>query len=138
MPASEAVEMYLSNKNSILMGTHSFWQGIDFKGDLLRAVIIMKLPFIVPDYPPLAAKSEHIERQGLSPFIHLHVPETIIKFKQGFGRLIRSCSDKGIIAVLDSRLYSRVYGEKFLNSLPKCNIVFGIKKLSEEYEKLIK
>ena len=138
LPVAEAVEMYLSDENSILMGTHSFWQGMDFKGDLLRAVILMRLPFAVPDSPPLIAKAEYVTELGLNPFAHLQIPEAIIKFKQGFGRLIRSCNDKGIVAVLDSRLYSKGYGKRFLDSLPKSKIVFDTKRLGEEYKKMMK
>jgi ATP-dependent DNA helicase DinG len=137
MPVAEAVELYLSDENSILMGTHSFWQGIDFKGDLLRAVILMRLPFSVPDSPPLIAKAEYVTELGLNPFAHLQIPEAVIKFKQGFGRLIRSCNDKGVIAVLDSRLYSKGYGKRFLDSLPKCKTVFDPTILSDEYKKMM-
>ncbi len=124
MTPGEAVEAYLSDDNSVLMGTHSFWQGIDLPGDLVRGVIMMRLPFAVPDSPPVQAKMEQIAAKGLNSFAHFQIPEAVIKFKQGFGRLIRSSTDVGIVAVLDSRLYSKPYGKRFIGSLPKCRVVY--------------
>ncbi|MDY6935190.1 MAG: ATP-dependent DNA helicase [Spirochaetota bacterium] len=133
-PATEAIVQYIEDDGSILMGTHSFWQGIDLPGDLLRGVILMRLPFNVPDRPMIQARIEKIEEQGLNSFYNYQVPNAIIRFKQGFGRLIRSRNDKGLIAVLDSRILTKSYGNLFLSSLPECNIVQTMKDLKSSLQ----
>jgi len=133
-PASETVERYINDDGSILMGTHSFWQGIDLPGDLLRGVIMMRLPFSVPDRPLIQARIERLEERGINPFAGYQIPSAIIKFKQGFGRLIRSREDRGVVAVLDPRVLSKGYGKLFLESLPECRIVYSV----EEMEKAVK
>ena len=133
---SDAFEKYVNDNNSVLMGTHSFWQGIDLPGDLLRGVILMKLPFAVPDSPPVEAKMERCAQAGKNPFTSLQVPEAVIRFKQGFGRLIRSSTDRGVVAVLDSRLLSKPYGKIFLKSIPECRVVYSLRELKEEYASL--
>jgi Rad3-related DNA helicase/REP element-mobilizing transposase RayT len=109
--------------DAVLFGTSSFWQGIDVQGHKLRNVIIVKLPFSVPDEPIIEAKHEHIQRTGGNPFMDLSLPEAIIRLKQGFGRLIRSKTDKGIVVVLDSRVKTKRYGKQFLDALPDVRIV---------------
>ncbi len=121
-PVPELMDRYIREEGSILLGTHSFWQGIDLPGDLLRGVIITRLPFSVPDRPVIQAKTERLTERGLNPFSALHLPEAIIRFKQGFGRLIRSREDRGVVAVLDTRILNKGYGRMFLNSLPRCPI----------------
>ena len=133
LPSQEALAMYINDENSVLMGTHSFWQGIDLPGDLLRCVIMMRLPFAVPDSPIIQARSDELKEKGKNPFVVYQIPEAVIKFKQGFGRLIRSKKDHGIIAVLDTRITSKPYGSNFLQSVPACRQVFSFPVLSENY-----
>lgn len=109
--------------DAVLFGTSSFWQGIDVQGSKLRNVIIAKLPFAVPDEPLIEAKLEDVTRRGGNAFMDLSLPEAIIRFKQGFGRLIRSKSDKGIVVVLDPRVKTKRYGRAFLDALPDVKIV---------------
>ncbi|MCU0846470.1 MAG: ATP-dependent DNA helicase [Spirochaetes bacterium] len=134
--ASEAFDMFVNGENSVLMGTQSYWQGIDLPGDLLRSVIMVKLPFAVPNYPPCEARIEMIREAGGNPFLSYQVPEAVIKFRQGFGRLIRSRSDRGIVAVLDSRILHKSYGRVFLKSLPECRVVYTLDDLARAYSAL--
>ena len=102
----------------MLLGTDSFWEGIDVPGEALQILGIVRLPFAVPSDPIVAAHMEELEKQGKNPFLHYSVPEAILKFRQGFGRLIRKKSDKGAVIVLDSRVLSTRYGRAFLEALP--------------------
>ncbi len=131
--ATEALGRYLKDENAVLMGTHSFWQGLDLQGDLVRGIIMMKLPFAVPDSPPVEAKMERIAAEGKDPFYACQIPEAVIRFKQGFGRLIRSSTDRGIVAVLDSRILRKSYGKYFLTSVPECRVVHSLQELKEVF-----
>lgn len=111
-------------KRSVLFGTDSFWEGVDVVGDALRCVIIVKLPFKVPSEPIIQARTEAIIEKGGDPFFEFAVPHAIVKFKQGFGRLIRHKWDRGCIICLDTRLVMKGYGKLFLNSLPPCEKAF--------------
>jgi ATP-dependent DNA helicase DinG len=106
--------------NSVLFGTDSFWQGVDVPGETLSNVIIVRLPFAVPDKPLLAGRLEQIREMGGNPFFDYQLPSAIIKFKQGFGRLIRNKIDTGIVVILDSRIVGKSYGAKFLAAIPRC------------------
>lgn len=116
------VSMYTAGKNPVLFGTDSFWEGVDIKGNQLSNVIIVKLPFKVPSDPVTEAIIEHITVQGKNSFTEYQVPEAVIKFKQGIGRLIRSKTDSGTITILDNRVVTKRYGRFFIDSIPTKNI----------------
>ena len=111
------------------MGTDSFWEGIDVPGEALELLLITKLPFDVPSEPLIAARMEEIKKSGGNPFFEYSVPEAIIKFRQGFGRLIRHKNDIGAVIVCDNRLNRMQYGKQFLNSLPVQAKVFKDKHM---------
>lgn len=121
---SQLISEFKQSMNSVLFGTDSFWEGVDIPGDILRNVIITKLPFSVPSHPVTQAKYEYIESIGKRSFTELALPEAIIKFKQGFGRLIRTKRDQGIVVILDTRILSKPYGKKFLAAIPQCEIEY--------------
>ncbi len=115
---NQMVGQFKENRDSILLGTDSFWEGVDIPGEALQLLVIPKLPFDVPTDPIIAARMEEIKERGGNPFFEYSVPEAIIKFKQGFGRLIRAQSDFGAVIACDNRLSRMKYGQQFLNSLP--------------------
>lgn len=123
------LEKFKTQGDGVLLGTDSFWEGVDVPGDALRLVIIVKLPFPVPSDPLLQARSEHLKAQGRDPFNEDSVPQAVMKFKQGFGRLMRRKEDRGCVLCLDSRLFSRGYGKVFLKSLPECMTSYNSKDL---------
>ena len=109
--------------NGVLFGTDSFWEGVDVKGEALRLVIIARLPFQVPTEPVQQARSEQIDAMGGSSFREFSIPQAVIKFRQGFGRLIRSRDDRGAVLILDRRIITKGYGKTFLKSLPDTELV---------------
>jgi len=112
------VDKFKQGSSQIIFGTSSFWEGVDFKGNVLRNLIMMKLPFPVPSDPLAAARSEMLEKEGKNSFYNYSLPQAVIRFKQGFGRLIRSKSDQGKFIIFDNRILKKSYGKIFLNSLP--------------------
>ena len=120
MPRTKMVEAFKADVNSVIFGADSFWQGVDVPGEALSNVIIVRLPFSVPSHPLLEARLEYIRNRGGNPFVEYQVPEAVIKLKQGFGRLIRTRTDRGIVVILDPRVMTKPYGRTFLGSLPDC------------------
>ena len=112
------LEKFTRHGNAVLLGTASFWEGVDVRGSTLSCVIIDKLPFAAPDDPLLQAKMQDCQMQGKDPFAHIQLPQAVIALKQGVGRLIRDNKDKGVLVICDNRLVTRQYGQVFLKSLP--------------------
>jgi len=121
----QLLKRFAEDESSILFGTDSFWEGVDVPGRALEQVIIARLPFRVPTEPVLEARSEAIEQRGGDPFMEYTVPQAVIRFKQGFGRLIRHRNDRGVVLILDTRVVKRGYGRMFLRSLPPARVVRG-------------
>lgn len=116
---AQLLESFREGPRAVLMGTRSFWEGVDVVGPALSLLVVARLPFSVPDDPIFAARSETFD----NPFAEYAVPETILRFRQGFGRLIRTKTDRGVVVVLDKRVLTKSYGPMFLNSLPECTTV---------------
>ncbi len=134
MSKAGLLERFKSTKNAVLFATSSFWQGVDVRGEQLSCVIIDKLPFAVPTDPIVAARTRFIDEQGGKSFFDYSVPNAVISLKQGIGRLIRSKTDKGVIAILDTRLRTKSYGRDFLNSLPKTKITAELKDVAQIFD----
>ena len=115
----QLLEMFKTSERTILLGTRSFWEGVDVVGPALSALMIVRLPFAVPSDPIVAARSETFD----DPFHQYQVPDAILRFRQGFGRLIRSKTDRGVVVVMDKRVTSKAYGKLFLESLPECTVI---------------
>ena len=119
------LSLFKEDSDSVLFATDSFWEGVDVPGESLSQVIIVKLPFAVPNDPVFAARSELIDKRGGSSFAELSVPQAVIKFRQGFGRLIRKSDDRGILVVLDKRIVEKSYGKTFTKSVPETRRMFN-------------
>jgi len=120
---SELLERFRRLGNAVLLGSASFWEGVDVRGDALSLVVIDKLPFAPPDDPVLAARLDSLAREGGNPFLGYQLPEAVISLKQGAGRLIRDESDRGVLVICDPRLFSKPYGRRILASLPPMKLV---------------
>ncbi len=135
---SRLLTMFRNDISSVLFATDSFWEGVDAPGETLSMVVITKLPFKVPNDPIQQARAEAVEKRGGNSFMEISVPEAIIKFKQGFGRLIRHSDDRGVAVVLDQRLATARYGQLFIESLPKCKLITeGIETIAVEVERFL-
>jgi ATP-dependent DNA helicase DinG len=132
------LERFRATPHAVLFATSSFWQGVDVRGEQLSCVIIDKLPFAVPTDPIVAARQRFIEEQGGSSFYEYSVPQAIITLKQGLGRLIRSTTDRGLLAVLDPRLRTAAYGRLFLASLPPCRVTSDLSEAARVFEEEFK
>ncbi len=122
LPRHRLLQKFKEDRDSVLFGTDSFWQGVDVPGEALSNVILTRLPFAVPDHPLTQAKCERIIAEGGDAFRQFSLPEAILKFRQGVGRLIRTQHDKGIVVILDNRVLTKPYGKAFLAVLPKCPV----------------
>ncbi len=117
------LQAFREDTDSVLFGTSSFWEGVDVRGESLSNVIITRLPFEVPTHPVMEARVKQIKEQGGNEFFEFSLPEAVLRLKQGFGRLIRTQTDEGIVVILDPRIRTASYGKQFLDSLPNCEIV---------------
>lgn len=123
LPRSLMLDEFRSTPRSVLFGTDTFWAGVDVPGEALSNVMIVKLPFAVPNHPVIQARIERLKAEGGNPFMDFQVPEAVLKFRQGVGRLIRTRKDTGILVILDPRVVTKPYGRLFLNALPPCEVV---------------
>jgi ATP-dependent DNA helicase DinG len=119
------LERFRADANAVLVGTDSFWEGVSVTGDALRLVVIPRLPFRVPDDPLFQARAERLVARGIDPFRALTLPDAVLKLRQGYGRLIRTRTDRGAVVLLDRRLHDRSYGRVVLASLPPARRVTG-------------
>lgn len=130
-PRYKLLERFKRQDGCVLLGTNTFWQGVDIPGRALECVIISKLPFAVPDDPITEAKMELLQSRNINPFLHYQIPQAIIMLRQGFGRLIRTKTDRGVVAILDPRIKTRFYGKSFLGALPVCQETSSLEQVQK-------
>jgi ATP-dependent DNA helicase DinG len=128
---SELLERFRTLGNAVLLGSHSFWEGVDVRGDALSLVVIDKLPFAPPDDPVLAARIEAIRARGGNAFTELQLPQAVLALKQGAGRLIRDETDRGVLMLCDPRLVSKAYGRQVLGSLPPMKLTRSLAEVEQ-------
>ena len=128
------LDRFRTTEGAVLFATSSFWQGVDVQGDQLSCVIIDRLPFAVPSDPVVSARVEEIQKNGGNPFYEYQIPQAALTLKQGFGRLIRSASDRGVLALLDNRITKLSYGRVFLNSLPAYRFTNDIRDVQRFFD----
>lgn len=133
-PRGVLLKQFRETPNAVLFGTASFWQGVDVQGEALSCVIVDRLPFAVPNDPVVAARMKFIEEAGGKPFFEYQVPAAVITLKQGFGRLIRSLEDRGVLVLLDPRIRQKRYGQAFLESLPPYRVTGTITDVADFFE----
>lgn len=124
-PRTRLLDAFRRAESAVLLGTDSFWEGVDVPGEALSLVVLTRLPFDVPTEPVAAARAERLQQMGRSPFGEYMLPRAVLKLKQGFGRLIRTQTDRGAVVICDRRIYEKSYGRVFLDSLPPCHRVKG-------------
>ncbi|MEW5766422.1 MAG: helicase C-terminal domain-containing protein [bacterium] len=129
LPTARIIEKFKEGRHSILFGTNTFWQGVDVPGEDLISVIITKLPFAVPDEPITQARTEYLTAKGKNPFWDYQVPQAVILLRQGFGRLIRTQKDRGLVTICDPRIRTKSYGRIFLDSLPRCRVTSDLEEV---------
>ncbi len=134
-PKSRLLAMFQEQKDSVLLAVASFWEGVNVPGESLSCVIIDKLPFEVPSDPVIKARINRILEEGGKPFFDFQVPRAILSLRQGVGRLMRSATDRGLLAIMDIRLYNKGYGRIFLSSMPDSPIIRSIKEIKEFFDK---
>ncbi len=132
-PKQRLLERFRAAGNGTLVATMSFWEGVDVPGHALRLVILDKIPFAVPSDPLVMARSAKIEAEGGNAFAQYSVPTAALALKQGFGRLLRTATDYGIVAILDPRMVTRGYGKKLLAGLPPARVIFNLDELAVFY-----
>ncbi len=138
LPRHQLLEKFRQTDNAILLGTSSFWEGVDVRGESLSCVIIDKLPFASPGDPIVQARIEAIKQNGGQPFMEFQVPQAVISLKQGVGRLIRDVNDTGVVMIGDPRLKQKAYGKVFLNSLPAMPVTSNIKEVEDFFQRIDK
>jgi ATP-dependent DNA helicase DinG len=123
MGRSAMLKEFRKNRNSVLLGTNSFWEGVDVPGESLELLILHKLPFLVPSEPIVEAYLEKLDEEGKDSFMHYMLPNALLKYRQGFGRLIRHKTDRGVVLVLDNRIMTKRYGQFFKDTVPARTII---------------
>lgn len=134
-PREELLDQFRDHGRAALFGTATFWQGIDVPGKALECVVIVKLPFAVPDEPIVEARVEDLREKGRNPFYEYQVPQAVMMFRQGFGRLMRKKDDRGVVALFDPRIYSKPYGRLFIESIPDCQVADDLEQVQIFFER---